>query len=76
MRVRVISLKQCDATPVTITLVLEMAAEMAVDIDFEHVEISTLEEARMYRHIGSPTVQVEGVDIEPEARVIQRFGLS
>ena len=76
MRVKVISLEKCDATPETIALVQQTAHEMNIDLELEHVVIATQEEARQHRHIGSPTVQVEGQDIEPEARVIQRFSLS
>ena len=76
MRVRVISLEKCDATPQTIASINDIAAQMGVEIDLEHIVISTEEEARLYRHIGSPTVQVEGEDIESQARVVQRFSLS
>jgi hypothetical protein len=75
MRIRVISLAQCDATPATIALVQAVADEMAILIDLEHVVVSNKQEARQYRHIGSPTVQIDGVDIEPAARNIGRFGL-
>ncbi len=75
MRIRVISLAQCDAPPTTIALVQAVADEMAILIDLEHVVVSNKQEARQYRHIGSPTVQIDGVDIEPAARNIGRFGL-
>ena len=75
MRVTIISLEKCEATQETIALVQETAEEMSIDLEVEHIVITTEQEARDYRHIGSPTVQVGGLDIEPEARAIRRFGL-
>lgn len=76
MRVRVISLNNCDATPPAIELLYDVAREMRADLDFEHVVVTTAEEAQTYRHIGSPTIQVDGLDIEPEARSVQHYGLT
>ena len=76
MHVKVISIEKCDGTPVTIELVKKTALEMRITIELEHVLVHTQEDARLHRHIGSPTVQVDGVDIEPEARVNQRFSLT
>lgn len=76
MHVKVVSIEGCDGASETVHLVKETAAEMGLSIDFEHVVIQNQEEARMHRHIGSPTVQIDGLDIEPEARVLQRFGLT
>lgn len=76
MRVKVISLEKCDGTPATVELVKKTALEMAIPIEFEHVIVHTLEDARLHRLIGSPTVQINGVDIEPEARVLQQYSLT
>ena len=76
MRVKIVSLEQCAATPPTIALVHEVARDLGVAIEFEHVIISSSEEARTHRHIGSPTVQIEGLDIDPGARDVQQFGVT
>ena len=76
MRVKLISLDKCAGTPATIELVNKTALEMGIPIEFEHVIIHTHEDARLHRLIGSPTVQINGVDIEPEARVLQRYSLT
>lgn len=76
MHVKVISLEKCDGTPATIALVKKTALEMGIPIEFDHVIVHTQEDARLQRLIGSPTVQINGIDIEPEARVVQRFGLT
>ncbi len=76
MQVTVVSLQGCEATPQTIALVKETAREMGLAIDFEHVVVRTAAEANEHRHIGSPTVQIDGLDIEPQARGITRFGIT
>ena len=76
MRVKVISLENCDGTQATIELVKKTAEKMGIPIDFEHVIVHTQEDARLHRLIGSPTVQVDGVDIDPEARTHQRYSLT
>jgi len=76
MQVKVVSLEKCSATDLTISLINEVAREMGVEIDFEHVIVKTREDAIARRHIGSPTVQVNGIDIDPGARAISQFGIT
>ena len=76
MQVRVISIEGCSGTEETLERVLQTASDLGISIECEHIVIYTQEEARQYRHIGSPTVQVNGLDIEPDARVTNRFGLT
>jgi len=76
MKVKVVSLEKCSATDLTISLVNEVAGELAVEIDFEHVVVKTREDAIAQRHIGSPTVQINGLDIDPGARAINQFGIT
>ena len=76
MKVKVVSLEKCSATDSTISLVKEIAGEMSVEMELEHVIIKTPEEAIVHRHIGSPTVQINGLDIDPGARSISQFGIT
>jgi hypothetical protein len=76
MKVKIVSLEMCGATDFTISLVNEVAREMGVEIDLEHAIVKTREDAIEHRHIGSPTVQINNLDIEPEARNIQQFGVT
>ena len=76
MNVKVISLEKCGATPPTISLVENVASEMGIKITLEHMVIKTREEAIAQRHIGSPTIQINGIDIDPGAREINQFGVT
>lgn len=66
--------KGCPATPKTIELVKECIRESGVKVDFRTVLVATREEAESWRFLGSPTVQVDGIDIDPSARDSKVFG--
>jgi len=76
MDVKVVSLDKCNATPPTIKLVKKVAKEMGININFSHAIVRNQDEANRHRHIGSPTVQINGLDIDPEARDIEQFGVT
>lgn len=76
MNVKIISLKQCSATPPTISLVKAVAGELGIAVALEHIIVTTVEDAIEHKHIGSPTVQINGRDIDPEAREINQFGIT
>jgi len=76
MNVKVISIGKCSATHPTIALLEEVASEMGITITLEHIVVKTREEAIAFRHIGSPTIQINGRDIDPGAREINQFGVT
>ena len=74
--IRVLHMAGCPATPGTIRLVNEVAHGMGISIALEQVLVDTPEQAEALAFLGSPTVQVGGRDIEPEARSRTDFGLT
>lgn len=76
MEVNVVHLDGCSATPKTILLVEKVADDLGIKIHLESIAVRTQNEAGKYRHIGSPTVQINGLDIDPGARDVKQFGLS
>jgi K+-transporting ATPase c subunit len=65
----------CPATPPTIDMIRRIATDLGVEIDL-HVEcLESQDQAQQLRFVGSPTVQVLGVDIDPAARSSPHFGL-
>jgi len=67
---------ECPATPRTIRLVEDIARAMGISIAVDQALVETPEQAHALAFLGSPTVQVEGQDIEPEARARLDFGLT
>jgi hypothetical protein len=66
----------CPATPPTVQLLEEVARALDVSIALESVLVETPEQAQALGFLGSPSVRVEGRDIEPAARDRQDFGLT
>ena len=76
MQLKVLYMEGCEATPPTVELVRDVAAGLGVSISLERVLIETADQAAALRFLGSPTVQVDGHDIEPAARDSLDFGLT
>ena len=76
MRVTVLYMDGCPATSPTVAQIREVAAALGRSISLEQTLIETSEQATALRFLGSPTVQVEGQDIEREARNAVTFGLT
>ncbi len=56
---------------------LEVALEEAgLPVRFEVILVNSQIMAEEYRFIGSPTIRINDVDIEPEAVDVERFGLT
>ncbi len=56
-------------------LAREVVAELGLAAEIRQVRIQTPEEATERRFLGSPSVRVNGKDIEPEARGSEDFAL-
>jgi len=76
MRVTVLYMEGCRSTPPTVALIRDVAAELGVSIVLERVRVETPDHATATRFLGSPTVQVDGHDIDLEARNVLDFGLT
>jgi hypothetical protein len=54
-------------------LVERVAGEGGVEIDLRRVEVTSAEAAERLRFLGSPSVRVNGHDVEPEADDLDTF---
>ncbi len=76
MHVTVLYMDGCPATPPTVDLIRDVAATLGLSISLEQTLIETPEHATATRFLGSPTVQVDGQDIELAARNARDFALT
>ena len=74
--VRVLYFDGCPHWEATLESVRRAAAAHALDAHVEAVAVRSLEDAVQLRFLGSPTVQVDGVDIDPEARNRTDFAMA
>lgn len=64
----------CPSTPKTVERIRECTSELGIPTDIHEILVRTQEEADAWRFLGSPTVQVNGIDIDPGARTSNDFG--
>ncbi len=76
MQIRILSTEGCANTPPTISRIEDIAKELGVPIRIEKIRITTQEEASRNKFFGSPTVQINGVDLDPEKRESTAYGLA
>lgn len=64
----------CPATSGTIEMVEECISESGIPVELRKILVCSRGEADEWRFLGSPTVQINGIDIDPAARDAKVFG--
>ncbi len=64
----------CDYRSVVV-MAQEVVKELNLDADIEEVQVRSAAAAERLRFVGSPSVRVDRVDIEPSARSRADYGL-
>ena len=67
MRIRFLWWEDCPSHPEAWQRLLEVLADMQIDAPVERIEVRTDEEAERWHFPGSPTIQIDGEDIDPNA---------
>lgn len=76
VEIKILGSEGCANTLPTVELVKNVAHDLNIPINIELVVVSTQEQARELRFLGSPTVRIGGFDIEETARDSLAFGLT
>jgi len=76
MQVRVVYFRGCPNHEPAMALIREIANEIGVPIELREVGVESTEDAQRERMLGSPTIQVNGLDIDPSARSRDDFAMS
>ncbi len=76
MKVQVLYFAGCPNHETTARLAREVAGELGLDVHLEEVEVVSADDAERRRFLGSPSVHVNGTDIEPSARSSDAYGLA
>ena len=75
MRVELLYFEDCPNYEALLPRVRELVADVGEREEVELRRIETDDEARRQRFLGSPTVRVDGVDVDPDAGEREDFGL-
>lgn len=74
MTIEILYFEGCPNSDAARSRVHEALAAERVAGDVRMVEVHDAEEAMARRFLGSPTIQVDGRDVEPEARLRRSYG--
>ena len=75
LRIRVLYVEGCPNIDETIQLVRRVASSQRRGFVLERIEVLSQDEAVGLRLLGSPTVQINGVDIDPASRERTDFAM-
>jgi glutaredoxin len=64
-QIEVLTFAGCPHAQQALELVERIVAELELEASIRHVDVSDLEQAEAHRFLGSPTIRVNGRDIEP-----------
>ncbi len=76
MRIELLYIRDCPNHLPTLEVVEDVLRENALPTDISQIEINSAEQASRLSFPGSPTVRVEGKDIEPGTTQTLQFGVS
>lgn len=76
MRIEVLYIQGCPNHVPAMEILRETLNSLSRDDKIHEVEVQTQAEAEAIRFVGSPSVRINGSDIEPWARTAKGFGLS
>ena len=76
MRIQVLYFDGCQNHRPTVGLVREAVTALGLDAEVEEVQVRDDGDARRLRFLGSPTIHLDGVDIEPQARTRTDYAFS
>ncbi|MEW6324768.1 MAG: DUF2703 domain-containing protein [Nitrospirota bacterium] len=67
---------ECPSHPKAWERLHEVLDRQNIQAEIRRIEVTTEEEAEQHRFPGSPTIRIDGRDIDPGGTEHQRFGLS
>ena len=76
MRIEVLFFRGCPNHTPTVSLVRSVVRDLGITASISEIEVNEPAEALRLCFLGSPTVKVEGEDIETERRGDQDYSLS
>jgi hypothetical protein len=76
VKIEVLFFEGCPNHRRAVELAKSVAADLVPDVRLEEVEVRDPDDAERRRFLGSPTIRVDGEDIEPDARSRTDYAMS
>lgn len=75
-KIKLIHTEDCHAYHQALDEIEKALKEKELPVQFEVILITCEEEAKEYKFFGSPTIQVNGEDVDPKAKMVTKFSMS
>ena len=75
MRIELLYFDGCPSHEALLPALRELLAEAGIEDEIELRRVESLEAVERERFLGSPTLRIEGTDVDPTAAERQDFGL-
>lgn len=76
MKVEILTFSGCPTANITADLVLRLCGELGIKDPISFVAIEDEESAREVHFLGSPSVRINGIDVEEARQADQNYGLA
>ena len=76
MRIEILYFEGCPTHDAAVSLVEETLDRLDVDAEVHEIDVETDDRAQELGFLGSPSIRVDGVDIDPDAKVDGPYGRS
>ena len=75
LKIELLYFEGCPGFRPTLSLLQQVLDEEGIQTRVQTIHVESEESAKKYRFLGSPSIRVDGEDIEPEARSSTDFGM-
>ena len=76
MKIQLLHTADCHVWRDSLTVLEEALKTKGVEVKYEVVLVESEEQAKTYKFSGSPTILVEGIDVDPRARSVTIYSVS
>jgi hypothetical protein len=74
MKIEILYLAGCPNHPPAVARVAEVLRQETISVELVEIEIENSATAQQMEFLGSPSIRIDGRDVEPAARTSQAFG--
>jgi hypothetical protein len=75
LKIELLYFEGCPGFKPTLSLLQQVLDEEGIQTTVQIIPVDSEDSAKKYRFLGSPSIRVDGEDIEPEARTATDFGM-
>lgn len=73
MEIRLLHTDDCHVWKEALSQLESALAEVGLAVKYEVINVKSTEEAQKYKFAGSPSIQIDGEDIDPRAKGIKTY---